>query len=105
MALFRNLWFLCVLFRFTSLGEKGSATSDWQVAALSRIAAKTPALVVEEIPDFLTSNLEYNTIIRQEYAQTVSEFMLFRKFSCVDCGGYIDRPLHDTRCFCSDIFH
>lgn len=72
VALFRNLWFLVVLFHFTTAGEKGSATGDWQLAALSRIAAKTPALVVEEIPDFLTSNLEYNTIIRQEYASAVS---------------------------------
>lgn len=78
VALFRNLWFLCVLFRFTTIDEGGSATGDWQVAALSRIATKTPALVVEEIPDFLTSHLEYNTIIRQEYAATVRVWSFFR---------------------------
>lgn len=70
VALFRNLWFLCVLFRFTQ-EERGDPSTDWQVAALTRIAIKTPPIVLEEIPDFVTSNLEYNTIIRQEFVQHV----------------------------------
>ncbi|KAH8117021.1 hypothetical protein DFH11DRAFT_1687803 [Phellopilus nigrolimitatus] len=70
VALFRNLWFLSVLFRFTNAEERGGPTAEWQVAALTRIAIKTPSIVLEEVPDFVTSNLEYNTIIRQEYAQT-----------------------------------
>ena len=72
IALFRNLWFLSVLFRFTNPEERTQPASDWQVAALTRIAAKTPSIVLEEVPDFVTSNLEYNTVIRQEYAQIVS---------------------------------
>lgn len=70
VALFRNLWFLCVLFRFTQ-EERGDPSTDWQVAALTRIAIKTPHIVLEEVTDFVTSNLEYNTIIRQEFVQHV----------------------------------
>ncbi|THH11990.1 hypothetical protein EW145_g299 [Phellinidium pouzarii] len=70
VTLFRNLWFLSVLFHFANAEERGLPSSEWQVAALSRIAVKTPPIVLEEVPDFVTSNLEYNTIIRQEYAQT-----------------------------------
>lgn len=72
VTLFRNMWFLSVLFGFTSPEERGSPSSEWQIAALTRIAIKTPHLVLEEIPDFVTSTLEYNTVIRQEYAQTVN---------------------------------
>lgn len=72
VTLFRNLWFLSVLFRFTNPEERGQPTAEWQVSALTRIAVKTPPIVLEEVPDFVTSNLEYNTIIRQEYAQAVS---------------------------------
>ncbi|KAI5120463.1 hypothetical protein M0805_006483 [Coniferiporia weirii] len=69
IALFRNLWFLSVLFHFTNAEERGAPSGEWQVAVLTRIAAKTPRIVLEEVPDFVTSNLEYNTVIRQEYAQ------------------------------------
>lgn len=77
VTLFRNMWFLCVLFGFTSPEERGSPSAEWQIAALTRIAIKTPHLVLEEIPDFVTSTLEYNTVIRQEYAQTVSTLAMF----------------------------
>ena len=70
VALFRNLWFLCVLFHFTE-SDRGDPSTEWQIAALTRIAIKTPPIVLEDVPDFVTSNLEYNTIIRQEYAQHV----------------------------------
>ena len=70
VALFRNMWFLCVLFRFTS--DDGSESGDrWQGAALSRIATRTPPLVEEEAHDYATSDLEYNTVFRQDYAHGV----------------------------------
>ncbi|KAL5511303.1 STT4 [Sanghuangporus vaninii] len=69
VSLFRNLWFLSVLFQFTNPEERGVPSAEWQIAALTRIAIKTPAIVPEEVPDFVTSSLEYNTIIRKEYAQ------------------------------------
>lgn len=74
VTLFRNLWFLSVLFRFTNPEERAEPSSEWQMAALTRIAMKTPPIVLEEVPDFVTSKLEYNTVVRQEYAQTVSAF-------------------------------
>ena len=67
---FRNLWFLSVLFHFAD-GDIRDPSKDWQQAALSRIAVKTPSIVLEDVPDFVTSHLEYNTVIRQEYAQMV----------------------------------
>jgi len=71
-ALFRNMWFLCILFQFTVPEDRSSPSFEWQIAALTRIAVKTPDIVLEEIPDFVSNTLEYNTVIRQEYAQTVS---------------------------------
>ncbi len=77
---FRNMWFLCTLFLFTTVDEvderDGSAT-EWRRPALSRIAAKTPAIVVEEANDFLVSDVEYNSCIRLEYAHSVSAYATF----------------------------
>ena len=75
ITLFRNLWFICVLFHLTNPRDRGQSSADWQVAALTRIAVKTPPIVQEEIPDYATNMLEYNSIIRQEYAQTVRKSM------------------------------
>lgn len=72
VALFRNLWFLCVLFGFTDVEGKEGSPTDWQLGALTRIASKTPHIVLEEIQDYVTSDLEYNAVIRQEFAHTVS---------------------------------
>lgn len=73
VTLFRNMWFLCVLFHFTSNEEKEDSAMEWQKPALARIAEKTPFLVLEEAHDFSIANeLEYNSVIRQEYAHSVS---------------------------------
>jgi phosphatidylinositol 4-kinase A len=45
-----------------------------QREALSQISTKTPPLVREEEHDYVTSALEYNSIIRHDYAQNVSRF-------------------------------
>jgi phosphatidylinositol 4-kinase len=37
-----------------------------------RIAEKTPYLVLEESHDFVTAELEYNPILKQDYLQGVS---------------------------------
>lgn len=68
VALFRNMWFLCVLFHFTSSDLRHESLTDWQRAALSRIAIKTPPLVIEDMSDYASSALEYNSVIRHEYA-------------------------------------
>lgn len=70
-SLFRNMWFLCVLFHFTTDDHKEDRALEWQKPALARIAAKTPPLVVEGAHDFIANELDYNTVIRHEYAHSV----------------------------------
>ncbi|KAK7034075.1 Phosphatidylinositol 4-kinase stt4 [Paramarasmius palmivorus] len=54
-----------------SFNEKEVTAMEWQRPALARIAAKTPALVVEEAHDSVASDVEYSSVIRQDYADTV----------------------------------
>ena len=72
VALFRKMWFLCTLFQFTAADVKDGSATEWRRPALSRIAAKTPALVFEEAHDPLVSDIEFNSSIRREYALNVS---------------------------------
>lgn len=71
VSLFRNTWFLCVLFGFTNADASEATAMNWLKPALSRIATKTPSMVVEESHDAAASDVEYNSVIRQEYANTV----------------------------------
>lgn len=80
IALFRNMWFLCVLFNFTT-DDKEATAMEWQIPALARIAAKTPPIVMEESHDSVASDVEYNSVIRQDYAHTVCVADLFRGLS------------------------
>lgn len=74
---FRNLWFLCVLFRFTTSGEdREKSAMTWLLPALARIAIKTPCLVLENVSDAV-SDLEYRTVVRHEYAHSVWFFFSF----------------------------
>lgn len=85
VALFRNMWFLCTLFRFTTTDEadeKDGSATEWRRPALSRIATKTPAIVLEEGNDFLVSDVEYNSCIRLEYAHSVSTERMRCSYSC-----------------------
>ena len=70
VTLFRNMWFLCILFQFTSGDGKDTAMA-WQKPALARIAIKTPIIVLEAANDSIVSDLEYNPVIRKEYVETV----------------------------------
>ena len=63
------MWFICILFRFTS--DNQNVINQWQRAALSRIATKTPTLVLEQAHDYATSDLEYNPVLRQDYTHHV----------------------------------
>lgn len=65
VALFRNMWFICVV-----LGIPRTL-KDWHLAALERIAFKTPALVLESAHDYVSSDLEYNSILRKDFAPVV----------------------------------
>ncbi|KAK0497081.1 hypothetical protein EDD18DRAFT_1165281 [Armillaria luteobubalina] len=63
VALFRNMWFLCILFHFTTDDAVDSNAMAWQKPAMARIAIKTPATVVEESQDAVASDVEYNSVI------------------------------------------
>ena len=71
-TLFRNMWFTCVLFQFTSSDDSEQTAMEWQKPALARIAMKTPPIVLDEARDTIVSDLEYNPVIRKEYVETVS---------------------------------
>lgn len=53
VALFRNMWFLCVLFSFTLVEENEATGSamEWQ----------KPALALEEPHDSVSSDVQYNS--------------------------------------------
>lgn len=70
VTLFRNMWFLCILFHFTVPHGKEQTVMEWQQPALSRIAVRTPPIVLEAQGN-IVNDLEYSKIIRQEYAETV----------------------------------
>ena len=70
VAHFRNLWFLCVVFGLS--GQSGrKRISDHEANALSIVAEKTPALVLESATDYVASDLEYNCILRKDFAASV----------------------------------
>lgn len=71
VAQFRNMWFICSLFRLNS-DDKADIINEWQYAAMARIAAKTPPLVLEESQDYLTNAIEYNPVFRNDFMQLVS---------------------------------
>ena len=72
-ALFRNFWFLCVLFSFTNVDTADAIAMDWLKPALGKVAIKTPPMVLEDASDVVASDVEYNSILRQEYANTVGD--------------------------------
>jgi len=71
VGLFRNMWFPCSLFHFAMFEDQ--IAMNWARQVLGKIASKTPAIVVEEATDPV-GELEYNTIIRWEYAHTFGPF-------------------------------
>lgn len=68
VALFRNFWLLCVVF---NLSGSRSQLSEHEASALATIAEKTPCLVLEKANDFVGSELEYNTILRKDFAHSI----------------------------------
>jgi phosphatidylinositol 4-kinase len=69
VTLFRNMWFLCALFGFTRADS--TYVDDSARQALKRIASRTPALLLETERDYVASSLEYNSILRRNYAAAV----------------------------------
>lgn len=85
VSLFRNMWFLSVLFGFASpsnirshVTADGNAVSRPSSAAeaqaeivgksLSSISLKTPTLVPESAHNYLESDLEYNSVLKREFS-------------------------------------
>lgn len=83
VSLFRNMWFLSVLFGFatpqnvtrgqqsnSSLpSNRAEAQAIVAAKALSRISLKTPTLVPESAHNYLESDLEYNSVLKREFSQ------------------------------------
>ncbi|RXK35906.1 phosphatidylinositol 4-kinase [Tremella mesenterica] len=69
---FRNLWFLCVAFNISSWKHK--KLSDHEQNALNIIAEKSPALLLESMTDYVASELEYNSVIRKDFAQSIQQY-------------------------------
>ena len=71
VAHFRNMWFLCVAFGFS--GQDGKKRlSEHEFDALQSIAEKTPAIILESATDYVASDLEFNSILRKDFASSVS---------------------------------
>lgn len=85
VSLFRNMWFLSVLFGFASpgnvrknVGVDGHSKAPPNSAAeaqaeivgrsLSSISLKTPTLVPESAHNYLESDLEYNSVLKREFS-------------------------------------
>ncbi|KAI8097412.1 uncharacterized protein BX664DRAFT_326316 [Halteromyces radiatus] len=60
VSLFRNMWFLCVVFGFVT---ESMWIREWN-ESLQVIAKKTPVLVIESATNYLESDLEYNSVLR-----------------------------------------
>ncbi|RCH96416.1 phosphatidylinositol-4- kinase [Rhizopus azygosporus] len=64
VALFRNLWFHCILFGFVT---ESIWIREWHNHML-KIARKTPVLVLESNTNYLESDLEHNSVLRNSSA-------------------------------------
>ncbi|CAO3596291.1 unnamed protein product [Absidia cylindrospora] len=60
VSLFRNMWFLCVVFGFVT---ESMWIREWN-ESLQVIAKKTPVLVIESATNYLESDLEFNSVLR-----------------------------------------
>lgn len=91
VSLFRNMWFLCTLFHFTYVDDHEETAMDWLKPALAHIAAKTPSMVLEASHDSVVSDVEYNSVIRQEYAHTVGSFTFWGSCDAMNCFQVISK--------------
>ncbi|WVO18533.1 hypothetical protein L204_106252 [Cryptococcus depauperatus] len=72
VAHFRNLWVTFAVFGLSgNAGRKVLKDNEWE--ALGIIAEKTPVLVLESSNDFVASELEYNSILRKDFATSVQQ--------------------------------
>lgn len=69
VTLYQSLWTICILFNFTTMDTSEALALTWLKPALARIAIKTPSMIMES--SAVDSDLEYNSVLRMEYANTV----------------------------------
>ncbi|KAI7952678.1 hypothetical protein MJO29_008309 [Puccinia striiformis f. sp. tritici] len=69
--LFRNFWYVCVLFGFLSSSSHSRPTSgsasvppDWLIESLRQIATRSPTLTHLTSINYLTTELDYNPILK-----------------------------------------
>ena len=83
VSLFRNMWFLSVLFGYATppaqrraarlaSAQRGSAQKQEDLIgdALASISLKTPTLVPETAHNYLENDLEYNSVLRRDFSST-----------------------------------
>ena len=94
VALFRNMWYLCVLSGFLSTA---TALADWQRAILVRIAVNTPGLLEGAGDDFVETGLQFNPVLRRKVNALVR--VLFSALSmCALMTDIILRFSSESRC-------
>ena len=103
VGLFRSMWFLCSLFHFAMFEEKDQIAMNWVRQVLRKIAARTPVIVVEEAID-LVGELEYNTIIRREYAHTVGPFGYLNHSMLITVPGNFETQRDISEAHTSPVF-
>ncbi|PWN24131.1 hypothetical protein BCV69DRAFT_280033 [Microstroma glucosiphilum] len=62
VSLFRNMWFLSVIFGFADAAPESSIADS-----LATISMKTPTLVPETAVNYLESDLQYNSVLRADF--------------------------------------
>lgn len=71
VSLFRNMWFLSVIFGFADPGNApGNPGDDLISRSLGIISLKTPTLVPETSVNYLESDLQYNSVLKRDYSSS-----------------------------------
>ncbi|PWN26051.1 hypothetical protein BDZ90DRAFT_281021 [Jaminaea rosea] len=74
VSLFRNMWFLCVIFNLANKAGRGSSSvvagDDAVADSLSIISLKTPTLVPETSVNYLESDLQYNSVLKRDFSSS-----------------------------------
>lgn len=75
--LFRNFWYICVLFGFLSSSplrathQPTTSPPDWLIDSLRQIATKSPTLTHLTPIDYVTTQLDYNPILKFPEASNI----------------------------------
>lgn len=70
VSLFRNMWFLVVIFGLTKRNATAAQSSDPIAQSLNIISLKTPTLVPETSVNYLESDLQYNSVLKRDFSSS-----------------------------------